>query len=496
MKRFVIRLAALCLVLCLLAGCGAPAAQEQNTDGVFQLPVTLEGGSGKAKVDSPAEVRAEDGAYTAVIRWSSANYDYMIVDGETYYPLPGEEVSVFEIPIPAPPCAVPVQADTTAMSQPHLIDYTLTFGEDEPAAETAETAAAPASAPEPLPGLVKTGSMALDYAKEFTVDHYEGGCSLITIPGDGSRFLLVPEGAVAPEGLPSDVRVLRAPVENIYLVASAAADLFAACEGLSSVRFIGQKGEDCAVPGIREAVEAGDILYAGKYSAPDYERICAEGCGLAVENTMIYHTPEVREQLEAFGVPVLVEHSSYEATPQGRMEWIKLYGLITGHEAEAEAAYEAQMEKFAALEGLEPTGKSVAYFYISSTGMAVVRRSGDYIPALIALAGGEYAFPDLGAKEGSHTATASIQLEEFYAAVRDVDYLIYSSDIGGALESVDDLLAKCALLENCRAVREGHVFCTTGNLYQSAMEMGDFVTDLRRMLTEEDPEMTFLYKVE
>lgn len=59
----------------------------------------------------------------------------------------------------------------------------------------------------------------------------------------------------------------------------------------------------------------GKIAYAGKYSAPDYEKILSSDCGLAVESTMIYHTPEVKEQLERLGIPVLVERSSYEGHP-------------------------------------------------------------------------------------------------------------------------------------------------------------------------------------
>ena len=79
-------------------------------------------------------------------------------------------------------------------------------------------------------------------------------------------------------------------------------------------------------------MENGSILYAGKYSEPDYERIVSEGCGLAIENTMILHSPEVKEKLESFGIPVLVDHSSYEAHPLGRTEWIRLYGVLTGKE--------------------------------------------------------------------------------------------------------------------------------------------------------------------
>ena len=89
-------------------------------------------------------------------------------------------------------------------------------------------------------------------------------------------------------------------------------------------------------------MENGSILYAGKYSEPDYERIVSEGCGLAIENTMILHSPEVKEKLESFGIPVLVDHSSYEAHPLGRTEWIRLYGVLTGKEKEAEAAFAKQ----------------------------------------------------------------------------------------------------------------------------------------------------------
>ena len=521
MKKHLTWLKVLCVLFCLLPGIRANASfAEMKTaaDGAIFVPVTLKGGSGKASVESPAEVRAEEGGYTALIRWSSSNYDYMVVDGKICEPISTDGGALFEIPVPGIPCTVEVQADTVAMSQPHLIDYTLIFGGDlsegsEEPGEARETekseepgeaeeseesdgmTASKNAAGEPLTGMSMTGSMELDYAEQFSVDYYDI-YSLVTIPGDGSRFLLVPEGKDEPLGLPPDVRVLSVPVKNIYLVASAAADLFAACGGISSVRLIGQKPEDSAVPAVREAAEAGSILYAGKYSAPDYERILSEECRLAVENTMIFHTPEVREQLESLGIPVLVDHASYESTPQGRMEWIKLYGLLTGREPEAEEAFQKQLDKFKALEGQEFTGKTVAYFHISTGGMAVVRRSEDYIPALIRLAGGEYAFSDTGAEKGTHSATFAIQLEEFYAAVKDADYLIYSSELGGTLGSIDDLLGKCKLLEKCRAVQDGHVYCTTGDLYQSTMEMGDFVTDLHRMLTEEDPDMTFLYKVE
>ena len=121
-------------------------------------------------------------------------------------------------------------------------------------------------------------------------------------------------------------------------------------------------------------MEAGRIAYAGKYSAPDYEKILAANCGLAIENTMIYHTPEVKEQLERFGIPVLVERSSYESSPLARMEWIKLYGILLGKEALAEEVFAQQAQRIAPLLEQPSTGKRCAFFSITSSGLATVRK--------------------------------------------------------------------------------------------------------------------------
>ena len=96
-------------------------------DGSYTCAVTLEGGSGRATVESPAALTVADGTMTAVIVWSSPNYDYMLIDGEKYLPTNTEGNSTFEIPVAALDTALAVTADTVAMSTPHEIDYTLTF---------------------------------------------------------------------------------------------------------------------------------------------------------------------------------------------------------------------------------------------------------------------------------------------------------------------------------------------------------------------------------
>ena len=106
---------------------GDAAAAEVPADGTYTCAVTLEGGSGRATVDSPAALTVVDGAMTATIVWSSPNYDYMLIDGEKYLPTNTEGNSTFEIPVAALDTALAVTADTVAMSTPHEIDYTLTL---------------------------------------------------------------------------------------------------------------------------------------------------------------------------------------------------------------------------------------------------------------------------------------------------------------------------------------------------------------------------------
>ena len=104
-----------------------PAAAEAPADGTYTCDVTLEGGSGRATVDSPAALTVADGRMTATIVWSSPNYDYMLVDGEKYLPTNTEGNSTFEIPVTALDTPLDVVGDTVAMSTPHEIEYTLTF---------------------------------------------------------------------------------------------------------------------------------------------------------------------------------------------------------------------------------------------------------------------------------------------------------------------------------------------------------------------------------
>lgn len=326
--------------------------------------------------------------------------------------------------------------------------------------------------------------LALTYAQSFSVDLSEYGYARIII--DGDVYLLVPEDTPLPQGLPEDVTVLQQPIQNIYLQATSSMDCFRQLDALDAIALSGTQADGWYIPEAREAMEAGQILYAGKYSAPDYELIKSKNCGLALESTMIYHTPEVKEQLERFGIPVLVERSSYEVHPLGRMEWIKLYGVLLGKLDEAEAYFDQQLEQLAPILEQENTGKTVAFFAINSNGTVTVRKSGDYIAKAIDLAGGIYAFRDLTSEENA-LSTMNIQMELFYQTAKDADIVVYNSTIDANLTTIEELLDKSASLGDFKAVQSGDVWCTGKSMFQESLGVGDMILDLHTICAEEDP---------
>ncbi|MCD7865080.1 MAG: ABC transporter substrate-binding protein [Clostridiales bacterium] len=345
-------------------------------------------------------------------------------------------------------------------------------------------------------------SMELFYAEGFRVDYYEDGYVLITI-GDDGQYLVVPEGQEMPDQVDESVTVLQQPIEHIYLAASAVMDMYVSLDALDDIRFSALDTDGWYIDEAVSKMESGDILYAGKYSAPDYELILSEGCDLAIENTMIYHTPDVKEELENFDIPVLVDYSSYESDPLGRMEWIKLYGVLTGETELAEQVFERQTALYeeagsAETEASENAGTrpTVAFFYITTSGAVNVRKTSDYLPKMIEQAGGSYIFDDLGGDDDSASSTVTMQMEEFYAAAKDADYLIYNSTIEGELDNMEDFLALSDLLKNFKAVSENHVYCTANNLYQASMELGTITSDIRNMLQGDADHLTYLYRLE
>lgn len=344
-----------------------------------------------------------------------------------------------------------------------------------------------------LPGLNYESSMAVQYATQFAVDYYSGGYKLLRI-GDGTRYLVVPEGGSVPEGLDASIVVLKQPLDRIYLAATSAMALFDALDALDAIRMLGTRSSGWYIENAVRAMEAGEMRFAGKYSEPDYEMLISEGCDLAIESTMILHSPKVKEMIELLGIPVFVERSSYETHPLGRTEWIKLYAAMLNLEEQAEAFFAEQAAVMDELKGFENTEKTVAFFYVSTDGSVVVRSSSDYVAKMIEIAGGRYVFDELSDGE-SKRSSVSLTMEEFYAAAVDADYLIYNATIDAPLDDVAGLLGKSKLFADFKAVREGNVWCTGKYLYQATDVVGRLIVDIHKMLLGETEDMTFIHKL-
>ena len=347
-------------------------------------------------------------------------------------------------------------------------------------------------------GMEKTGSLELQYAKEFRVDYYEDGYDVITIGGD--EYLLVPEGMPVPDEIGSEMTVLQQPLENLYVASSSAMDLFLQAGAIDQVDMTSTSAENWTIPEIQEKVISDDILFVGKYSAPDYEVVLDEGCGLAVENTMISHTPEVKEKLEQLGIPVLVERSSYEESPLGRVEWIKLYGLLTGQLDTAEQFFEKSVQQVQAVEketkNQGEDAPTVVFFYFTASGYVNVRTPHDYISQMIDLAGGKYAFSAEELGDQGTRSSVNMDPEPFYAAAKDADILIYNSTVEGEISSMDALLGKSPLIKDCKAVLNGTVWCTGQNMFQQVSGTAEMISDLHAVISgDSEQSLRFLHRL-
>lgn len=343
-----------------------------------------------------------------------------------------------------------------------------------------------------LAGLpVVTEKLDLEAAKNFAVDRLEGGYSLITVQ-NGGRFLLIPEGMDAPDDLDADIMPLYMPLDNLLVASTSTVALMDEIGALSVVAQTTYDAEDWYLPDVKQAVQDGRIAYVGSYKQPDFERIALNPPKLAVFSTMIDGTPDVREKLDELGIPVLVDSSALEDTPLGRMEWMKLYGVLLGHEDAANAAFEAQKQKIKTLEPMQEN-VTVAMFYITSKGALYVRNNGDYMVKMLELAGGQYTPEGL---DDGESGTRQMEMEAFYLAAGDADCILYIGQLGGRPETLSQLLERNALLADFKAVQTGRVYCTGADYFQQAGRLGDLIEDMNRMLSGDDAALTHIMKLE
>ncbi len=485
-----------------VAGCGS------ISDGEYTASVTLTGGSGKAYIESPCKVTVSDDLIMADIIWSSPYYDYMIVDGERYEPVNTDGNSEFVIPVILDK-SMEIQADTIAMSTPHLIDYTIRFeiidsaDKDMPesggkGAEDYERGLGQDSIladmePLEIPGLTYLSTDENFYADRFAIYRYEDGYTVVSV-SDGRNYLVVPKDAAVPENLPEDIIVLRKNLDRIYLAASGAMCQFEAIGAAENIILSGIDKDGWYIDSAKEAMDAGTLIFGGKYNAPDYEMMVQENVNLAIENTMILHTPKVQEKLEQLGIPVFIDRSSYEEEPLGRCEWVKVYGVFADREEEADEAFDEQKAMVDALSEMDMSGKTVVIFALNSNHQIVTRRKTDYYARMVEMAGGIYLAPNIDDNDSS-SGKMVISTESFYDYAADADIIIYNSTIEDAPKSLSDFMNMDTTFSGLKAAGTGNIWYTDKSLYQYADKTGTIIDNLYKIISEEKDETEFFHKL-
>ena len=348
-------------------------------------------------------------------------------------------------------------------------------------------------APE-IAGLTLESTMEKEYATEFDVFYYSDGFKVLSV-SDGRQYLLVPEGKEAPAET-GDLFILQAPLDHTYLAATSAMALILAIDAGNYVTLTGTNASGWFIPEAAEMVNNGQMVYAGKYSEPDYELLIDSGCNLAIESTMILHTPKVQEMIEKMDIPVFIDRASDESHPLGRTEWVKLYGAMYDKEEAAETMFAEKSQIVKDMENFKNTEKTVAVFNVKTDGTVQIRSPKDYIATMVELGGARYAFRDI-ATNSDTSSTLNISMEEFYATAVDADYLVYNGTIAEPIKSMDELYALSELFKDFKAVKEGNVWCTGNNMYQATDIVGEFILDINHMVTDGDESsMTFITKVQ
>ena len=336
--------------------------------------------------------------------------------------------------------------------------------------------------------------MKLKYAKQFSVYYYKDGYKLIRLH-DGSKFLVVPEGKDAPNGIDKKISVLRQPINRIYLAATASMCLFDRLGSIDNIKYSGAEHDDWYIENARKAMEEGRISFVGKYNQPDYEALASGKCDVAIESTMINHVPAVKKKLEEFDIPVFTDQSSLENHPLGRTEWIKVYGAMLNKEPEAEKIFDEQVKVLEVIDN-KKTNKTVAFFTILPSGQVMVRKSGDYVSKMINLAGGKYVFRNIGDHKKVR-ATVTIDMEDFYKHAKSADILIYNNTIGGTITSISQLEQMNPLMKEFKAVKNGNVWYTGQNLYQETTGFGQMISDMHKVFVDgnvDSDSLTYLHK--
>lgn len=345
-------------------------------------------------------------------------------------------------------------------------------------------------------GMEIVSSMELQYANNFSVDYLANGCKIITDGGE-QKFLWVPEGVTVSEEDAKDMTILQAPLTKLGCFSTTHATLFHAIGALDKVTMVTTDKEKWHIDQVVQQMEDGTTVFVGKNSDPDYELISAAAPQIVVISANTLHgSDEVLAKFDELDIPYIADSMHLENHPLGRIEWVKLIGALLDMEDEANAYFDAEVEKVQAVAdsvAAEESHPSIIQTYVYD-GNVYVRNGGDYVNKMLMLAGGTYPFAELEPEKGGNT---KMTVEDFYKDSIETDILIYDNTSDTSVSSVQDILANGDYLSDMKAIKEGNVWGIEKNYWQSADDVATMIEDIATIIyhPEDAENLHYFYKM-
>ncbi len=311
------------------------------------------------------------------------------------------------------------------------------------------------------------------YAQGFQIEYLNNGCKRL-FDGEGRELLLVPRGQKPPADSENALKI-EIPVKKVVVCSTTQAALLKPLGVLNSIVGVTTEEKNWFIDPVKKAMAKGEIVYLGKNTAMDYEKLRALRPDVVFIYTKTPGMSEVLQKLNELGIPVAVDNEYLEEHPLARMEWVKFLAAFYDKEKEADNFFNQAVKRAQEVE--EKTagakGKPKVLWGSISQGKVYVPRAGSYVAKMIAMAGGDYLFNDLAG-----TGSASITLEEFYARGQQADVYISSTSPNYGVTSIQKIIAQGEILSGLKAVKEEKVWCFQPWYWQTLDQTDEQIEDL------------------
>lgn len=324
---------------------------------------------------------------------------------------------------------------------------------------------------------IKIKALPIHFSQSFRIEYLYDGCKLVT-DAENIRLLLVPHGKEVPKGYKAD-KIIRIPLKNVMCASSTQVGPLIKLGVLDSLKAVTTPGDKWITNEVKAAFKQEKVKYVGGagMGQPDYELVKAVNPDMVFAYTGAYGQQAMIEKLSEMSINYAVNNEYLESHYLGRMEWIKFMAAFYDKELEAEKILNDAVKEIdnvaVKIAGLKEPKIAWGSSY---KGNVYVPNSGSYIRKWVDMAGGNYAFKNIGAGTSSNT---QISMEDFYAQAKDADILVYSSTITFLNKpTIEGLIEENPLLANMKAVKNGNVWAYGADWWETIPDTDRFVKDI------------------